>query len=115
MQSWDKLRRQPTTLTPQAIQAVLEAYKRSEKNALPQMDALQKCLEKLSERKRLLLSHRYQDAFNLEEIARRLQSSVAAVHKALTRLRQDLQVCVEPPGCRPMTSTGADRCLNKSP
>lgn len=95
MQCWDRVDRQPVPFAPLAIQAVLDAYDRSETSSLPQMDALQQCVEKLPDRQRRLLRLRYENSLKLDEIARRLRSTVAAVHKALTRLRGRLHACVE--------------------
>jgi len=95
MQSWDKVGRQPVPLAPEAIQAVLDAYDRTENTSLPKADALHQCVERLPETQRQLLHLRYADSLKLDEIAGRLSSTVAAVHKALTRVRARLHTCVE--------------------
>jgi RNA polymerase sigma-70 factor (ECF subfamily) len=95
MQRWERLSRQPVPFSPQAIQAILEAYDQSEASALPQADALQRCLEQLPDKARQLLALRYEKALKLGQIAQSVQSSLDAVHKALSRIRQRLQDCVE--------------------
>jgi len=95
MQRWERLGRQPIPFSPQAMQAILEAYDRSEATALPQADALQRCLEQLPDKSRQLLVLRYEKSLKLGQIAQSANSSLDAVHKALSRIRQRLQECVE--------------------
>src|SRR5262245_19496265 len=95
MQRWEQAKRHPVPFSPQAIQAVLDAYDRTEKDALPQVDALQHCLERLPDKYRRLLALRYQKSMKLAEIAERVRGTADAVHKALSHARARLQRCVE--------------------
>jgi len=95
MQFWDKKARTPLVFAPDTIQAVADAYDRTEDKALPRLDALQLCLEKVPADKRQLLHLRYSEALKLHEIAAKVRSTLEAVHKALARLRQKLEECVQ--------------------
>jgi len=57
--------------------------------------ALNDCVAALPQKSRRLLNLKYSDGCSLEQIARTVDQSTAAVVKALVRLRQALSVCVE--------------------
>jgi len=59
-------------------------------------DALQKCLEKLSEKDRQLVRHCYGDSrVSFKTAARELGKPVNTVYKALRRIRKSLYECIE--------------------
>jgi RNA polymerase sigma-70 factor (ECF subfamily) len=95
LQRWERVGRAPVSLAPEAIQAVLEAYDRTEDTASARAEALQECLERLPEKSRRLLALRYEQSLKLSQIAQHLNATLDAVHKALSRLRTRLQRCVE--------------------
>ncbi|MBY0528492.1 MAG: sigma-70 family RNA polymerase sigma factor [Gemmataceae bacterium] len=95
MQRWDRLSRMPVPFSPEAIEAVLEAYDRTEAASQPQADALAHCLEGLPDKSRQLLTLRYEQSLKLGQIAQAVDSTLDAVHKALSRLRTRLHECVE--------------------
>jgi len=95
MQQWEKSNRVPIPFSPDAIQAVVDAFDRTETIASARADALERCLEKLPEKSRRLLALRYEQSLKLNEIAERVNASLDAVHKALSRIRARLQQCVE--------------------
>jgi RNA polymerase sigma-70 factor (ECF subfamily) len=95
MQRWEQTNRQSLVFSPEAVQAVLDAYERTEPTASLKADALQHCLEQLPDKSRHLLALRYEEALKLHQIAERLNSTLDAVHKALSRIRSRLQECVE--------------------
>jgi RNA polymerase sigma-70 factor (ECF subfamily) len=95
LQRWEKTGRVPTPLSPQAIQSVLDAYERTESAASARADALELCLERLAAKSRRLLAWRYEHSMSLDEIAGRLGHTLNAVYKALSRIRQRLQECIE--------------------
>jgi RNA polymerase sigma-70 factor (ECF subfamily) len=95
MQRWEKTKRLPIPFSPQALQAVLDAYERTQETASVRAEALQECMERLPEKARRLLALRYDKALRLDQIARRLGATLDAVHKALSRIRLRLQKCVE--------------------
>jgi len=88
-------RRFPVPFDPAAIEAILDAFDRTETEAPPRLEALTHCLEKLPEKSRRLLEHRYGDAMRPEEIATRLRGSRDAVYKALSRIRAKLEKCIQ--------------------
>jgi RNA polymerase sigma-70 factor (ECF subfamily) len=94
LQRWEKDRRSPLPFAPEAIQALLDAYDRTEVSETDRAEALQKCLEGLPEESRRLLGLRYEQSLRLGEIAERLRTTSDAVHKALSRIRLRLQECV---------------------
>jgi RNA polymerase sigma-70 factor (ECF subfamily) len=94
-QRWRQQARMPAPFPPEAVQALLEAYDRTETDETPHAEALRRCLEQLPEKSRQLLALRYEESLKLGEIARRVRASLDAVHKALSRLRERLQRCVE--------------------
>jgi RNA polymerase sigma-70 factor (ECF subfamily) len=95
LQRYHKDARLPVPFAPEAIEALLDAYDRTETAEAPHADALQRCVEQLPERSRRLLALRYEQSLKLAQIAERLSTSLDAVHKALSRLRQRLQECIE--------------------
>jgi RNA polymerase sigma-70 factor (ECF subfamily) len=95
LQRWHKDNRQPAPFPPEAIQALLDACERSEQTESRRAEALEACLEQLPEKSRQLLNLRYDRALKLGEIAQRLHTTLDAVHKALSRIRDRLQQCVE--------------------
>ena len=95
LQRFHKDTRQPVLFAPEAIQALLDAYERTEASEPDRAEALARCLEQLPERSRRLLSLRYEQSLKLHQIAERLRATLDAVHKALSRIRTRLQECVE--------------------
>jgi len=95
MQRWRQDTRTPAPFPPEAVQALLDAYERTEAAEAPHAEALRRCVEELPERSRRLLALRYEEGLKLGEIGRRLRATLDAVHKALSRLRERLQRCVE--------------------
>jgi RNA polymerase sigma-70 factor (ECF subfamily) len=95
MQRWEKHNRLPIPFSPEAIQAVLDAFDRTEVAVSAREEALRQCVEQLPEKSRRLLALRYEESLKLGEIADRLQATLDAVHKALSRIRARLLRCIE--------------------
>lgn len=95
MKRRDKLARSPVLFSPETVQAVLDACERAETRPSPRSDELEFCIDRLPKNSRRLLALRYDESLEVKQIAERLQRSVAAVHKALLRIRQQLRECVE--------------------
>ena len=95
LQRWHKDQRLPVPFPPDAIGALLDAYDRSETTGSLKAEALEECLEQLPEKSRRLLALRYERSLKLGEIAEHLRTTLDAVHKALSRLRERLAECVE--------------------
>lgn len=59
------------------------------------LDALKECKEKLPEQDRELIERRYQPGATTASVAAELGRSVAAVYKALVRIRRTLYDCIQ--------------------
>lgn len=94
LQSHEKSRRIPLAFSPKAIQAVLEAFDRAEPEGPAATDGLRDCIARLPERSRQLLALRYERGLKLGEMARQLGRSLDAVHKLLSRIRENLEECL---------------------
>jgi RNA polymerase sigma-70 factor (ECF subfamily) len=95
MQSFDRIKRCPLQFSPNATQAILMACQDSRMDISEEQEALQQCLGNLPDRSRNLVSMRYEQGLKLREIAEQTASSLDAVHKTLSRIRQLLRKCVE--------------------
>jgi RNA polymerase sigma-70 factor (ECF subfamily) len=95
MQRWDRVKRSPVVLPPDAIRAVATAFDRTEALASRKAEALEKCVEQLPEKSRRLLALRYERSLKIDQIAQEIQATVDAVYQSLSRLRGKLQECVE--------------------
>jgi RNA polymerase sigma-70 factor (ECF subfamily) len=94
-QCWRAEARKPVALPPEAVDAVREAFDRSDNgDTSVRAAALRICLEKLPERARQALALKYEAGQSAGVIASRLGSSVDAVHQLLSRLRVSLADCV---------------------
>jgi RNA polymerase sigma-70 factor, ECF subfamily len=58
-------------------------------------DALKSCLAKLPTSHRQMIQLRYFEDLQIEQVAERVKSTVAAVYRALSRIRLTLHQCVE--------------------
>jgi len=94
LQGREKSRRIPLAFSPQAIEAVLDAYDRTEA-AAPDTDGLRDCIAKLPPRSQSLLVLRYERSLKLGEIAKEVGGSLDAVHRTLSRIREALQECLQ--------------------
>lgn len=94
LQGREKSKRLPLAFSPQALEAVLGAYDRTEALA-PDPTDLRDCISKLPPRSQDLLAMRYERSLKLAQIAREVGSTLDAVHKLLTRIRENLQECLQ--------------------
>jgi len=95
MQTFAKNRRLPVVLSPEAIEAVAAAHREPSPDHLAEESALRHCMDQLPEKSKRLVDLRYEQAMKLREIAEEVKSSLDAVHKALSRIREGLRRCVE--------------------
>ena len=84
----------PALLSLEAIQAVLDAFDRTEETASSRAEALKDCVQRLPEHSRSLLSLRYQQGLKPAEIARQSGRTLDAVYQILSRVRAKLEDCV---------------------
>lgn len=94
LQQRDLKVRLPVVFAPETIQAVLDAFDRSEEEASLRAEALRECVKRLPEKSRHLLVLRYEENLRNDEIARRVNSTLDAVYQALSRIRGRLEECI---------------------
>jgi RNA polymerase sigma-70 factor (ECF subfamily) len=94
LQGREKSRKIPLAFSPPTIEALLDAYDRTDEVA-PDTDGLRDCISKLPPRSQSLLALRYERSLKLGEIAKKVGSSLDAVHKLLSRIRENLQDCLQ--------------------
>lgn len=95
MQRRDKLGRQPVSFSPEAVQAVLDAFNRTERTESDRATALDDCVHRLPAHSSKLLKLRYEESLDMTTIADRVGSTMQAVQRALSRVRAKLVECVE--------------------
>jgi RNA polymerase sigma-70 factor (ECF subfamily) len=93
LQLREKSARFPIAFAPETIEAVLQAYDRTESDA-DRAEALRECVGRLPEKSRQLLALRYEDNLACDEIARLLGASVEAIYQNLSRIRGRLEECI---------------------
>lgn len=86
--------RVPTLLEPQAMEAVLSAFERIASQTDERKDALHECLKLLPESARRLLTLKYEQHLDAEEIGRHVSKTADAVYQSLSRIRFKLADCV---------------------
>lgn len=80
-------------LSPEALEGIQRAAEAEPETGT--LEAVGKCLETLAEGVRNVLAMRYRDGMSGAQIARKTNSTVTAVHMALSRARAALARCVE--------------------
>lgn len=94
-EQWRKLKKKPILLTPEVLEAVHHAFNKEESNIQPTERALMTCIGRLSDSAQRLIRLRYESLLSLNDIADRVQRTLAATQKALSRIRMKLQECIE--------------------
>jgi RNA polymerase sigma-70 factor, ECF subfamily len=94
LQLRDQNARFPVAFSPETIQAILDAFERTEESVSGRMSALRECLKSLPADSRALLELRYERNLDCEQIARQTSRTLAAVYQALSRIRTRLEECV---------------------
>ena len=84
----------PTPFSPDAIQAVVDAFDRHALHSSDASDALETCLERLPAASRQALHLWYAEACSIDRIAAQLDCTVGAAYKMMARLRARLLECV---------------------
>ena len=93
-QMWERSARSPIPFAPATVDAILDAFNRSEAGLSPRLDALRLCLDELPDKARRLLQFRYQLSLSPREIAARIEATRDAVYKSIQRARMRLQDCI---------------------
>lgn len=98
LQAWARQQRLPAAMAPDTMEAILTAFDETEEESPTwgeRQAALEDCMAELPDRSRRLLELRYRHGLSLHDIAAQVRSTLDAVNKALSRLRQALRECVE--------------------
>lgn len=82
-------------LSPQAMEAVAESFASNGSLLDLRQNALANCVEKLSARDRDLLERRYVQSFSPRQISSQVNRSIHAIYKALSRIHDDLMLCIQ--------------------
>jgi RNA polymerase sigma-70 factor (ECF subfamily) len=91
---WRTSGEQPLLLSPEAMDAVQEAYEETEQEPSLLQQALQVCVAKIQGKWRELLALRYEEATALKAVAERMGMTANAIHQTLFRIRKELLGCV---------------------
>lgn len=92
----ERARRVPLAFSPEAVRAVAGAFDREPEPV--DVGPLRDCVSRLPEKARQLLALRYAEALSLAAIARRVGVTLDAVHKALSRARDAVELCLRRKG-----------------
>ena len=88
-------KREHLPLSEETLEALHHEVERLGDMGDARRDALRACLAKLPAEHRQLVTLRYFEDLEIEQIADRIRSTVAAVYRALSRVRYALLGCVE--------------------
>ena len=94
-QHWRQQTRAPRLASETTLTALADAYDATESTATRQARALRECMKKLPSKSRRMLALRYDRSLSLSRVAEILARTLAGTQKALSRIRGDLQKCVE--------------------
>jgi RNA polymerase sigma-70 factor (ECF subfamily) len=94
LQLRDQNARFPVAFSPETIQAILDAFERTEEAASGKMTALRECLKGLPPESLNLLELRYERNLECAQIARQTSRTLGSVYQALSRIRAKLEECV---------------------
>ena len=91
-------RRHGRPMSPELLEAISDAFTQDESADSIVRDearALRKCLDEVPSEKRELVAMRYEGDSSFVEISRQVDSTPAAVQRALSRIRRVLHACVQ--------------------
>jgi RNA polymerase sigma-70 factor, ECF subfamily len=95
LKSWEKSKRRPVIFPPEAVEAVMNAYDRTERaDDASEHEALRSCLDKLPMKSRSLLAARYERQEEIGKLAEVMNSTAMAVSQSLHRIRTGLRNCI---------------------
>lgn len=102
LRDYARHRRAMSSLSPEAIQAIQAAY---DTEIIPtaslEQEALRFCMKRLSDRAQQLVRLRYNEDLGPQALAERAGSTIAAVNRAMNRIRVFLRDCVRERLARP--------------
>jgi RNA polymerase sigma-70 factor (ECF subfamily) len=89
-----KRRRDPLQFSDAFLSAVAEEHERATDTLVERERRLAACVDKLQPEHREILELRYGDGVGVEALATRVNRTVAAVYRVLSRIRAHLHACV---------------------
>jgi RNA polymerase sigma-70 factor, ECF subfamily len=88
-------KRSALLFSPQAMQAISDAFAKLERKSPAALDTLEECVGALPKKSRDILRMRYAESRDIDEVSAFAGATQTGVYKALARLRKRLQECVE--------------------
>lgn len=91
-------RRQGRAMAPELLEAISDTFSQDQSEDSVVRDearALRKCLDELPAEKRELVAMRYKHDSGFDDISRQVDSTPAAIQRALSRIRKTLHACVQ--------------------
>jgi RNA polymerase sigma-70 factor, ECF subfamily len=85
----------PVAFSPETIQALLEAFAQNECVDTARGEALHECVAALPEPSRQILRWRYEQNWSCDQIAGQTGRTLEAIYRALSRLRESLETCIQ--------------------
>jgi RNA polymerase sigma-70 factor, ECF subfamily len=82
-------------LDEEALEALGHAVSELAEESSPRAEALRECLQRLPGEHRQLVTLRYYEELEIDQIAERVRRTEAAVYRALSRVRMTLMECVQ--------------------
>ncbi len=95
LQSIDPSKRQTVTLEAEALEASIQTVEDPPEMLSQQREALRECLSQIEHRSKQAMEMHYQAGVSCKEIAKRLNMSLIAFYKLLSRVRIQLQECAQ--------------------
>ncbi len=91
---WEKRKKESMVFSTDALDAIDRAFETTEAKAGGMNEALRHCVGKLPQHSQDLLALRYEESLKLNEIAEKMDRTLSAAHKALSRIRSSLKDCM---------------------
>lgn len=86
--------RSPIRYSSETLNLLSESYSASRKDKKVRLDYLSGCLKSLSDKERLLVQMRYNQALSINEMAQRFGKSINMIYKSLAKMHYFLFECV---------------------
>lgn len=89
-----KTARSPISYSSETLKLLSESYAESRKDTQDRLEYLSNCLKSLSDKERLLVQLRYNQALSIRDMAQRFGKSINLVYKSLAKMHYFLFECV---------------------
>ena len=98
IRSRETARRHGRAIAPELLEAISKTFCEDESTASivqEEAKAMQKCVDELPQEKKKLVAMRYEHDATFDEISSRMNSTPAAIQRALSRIRKMLHKCTQ--------------------